>query len=45
MDKEKVPKPAKNAQLDSKKSSLLSRGTPERFHLYLNKAAIIDKQY
>lgn len=35
LQKEKLPKPAKKAQLDSKKSSLLSSGTSEKFHLYL----------
>lgn len=33
-----IPKPAKNAQFDSKKSSLLSRPTSEKFHLYLRSA-------
>lgn len=36
----KVPKPRKNAQLDSKKSSLLSKLNPDRFHLYLGKKTI-----
>lgn len=30
-----LPKPAKKGQWDSKKSSLLSKLNPERFHLYL----------
>lgn len=36
-----LPKPAKNAQFDSKKSSLLSRVTPEKFHLYLTETLIV----